>query len=172
MAKPRKHKLKADPAPITGRRRLKVFRTPIGFHDAYVAAPSRQAALDAWGADSNLFAQGLAEAVDDPELMTEPLAAPGVVIKRARGSAEQHLAAAGRAPKGRKKPSRAKLDEAEKALAEIEERQAAEMRTIEREQKLLRERRKAIERRQEAELRAAVDKRDRAKADYDRRRGG
>ena len=30
--------------------RLKVFRTSIGFHDAYVAAPSRKAALEAWGA--------------------------------------------------------------------------------------------------------------------------
>jgi hypothetical protein len=28
-------------------RKLKVFRTPIGFHDAYVAAPSRKAALEA-----------------------------------------------------------------------------------------------------------------------------
>ena len=28
-------------------RKLKVFRTPTGFHDAYVAAPSRKAALEA-----------------------------------------------------------------------------------------------------------------------------
>jgi hypothetical protein len=28
--------------------KLKVFRTPIGFHDAYVAAPSKKAALAAW----------------------------------------------------------------------------------------------------------------------------
>ncbi len=33
-------------------RKLKVFRTPAGFHDAYVAAPSRKAALAAWGADA------------------------------------------------------------------------------------------------------------------------
>ena len=39
--------------------KLKVFRTPIGFHDAYVAAPSQKAALEAWGADSNIFAQTL-----------------------------------------------------------------------------------------------------------------
>jgi hypothetical protein len=30
--------------------KLKVFRTPIGFHDAYVAAPSQKAALEAWEA--------------------------------------------------------------------------------------------------------------------------
>ena len=38
--------------------KLKVFRTPIGFHDAYVAAPSRAAALRAWGADTDLFSTG------------------------------------------------------------------------------------------------------------------
>ena len=35
--------------------KLKVFRTAIGFHDAYVASPSRAAALRAWGADTDLF---------------------------------------------------------------------------------------------------------------------
>ena len=73
--------------------KLKVFRTPIGFHDAYVAAPSQKAALEAWGADGNLFAQGIAEQVDDPKLMEEPLANPGKVIKRVRGSADEHFEA-------------------------------------------------------------------------------
>lgn len=31
------------------KQKLKVYRTPIGFHDAYVAAPSQKAALKAWG---------------------------------------------------------------------------------------------------------------------------
>lgn len=57
--------------------KLKVYRTPIGFHDAYVAAPSQKEALVAWGSDSNLFAQKIAEEVSDPELMKEPLARPG-----------------------------------------------------------------------------------------------
>ena len=48
--------------------RLKVYRMPIGFHDAYVAAPSRKAALAAWGSDADLFARGVAEQVDDPDL--------------------------------------------------------------------------------------------------------
>ena len=77
-------------------RKLKVFRTTIGFHDAYVAAPSMKAALAAWGADSNLFAQGIAEAVTDPELMTEALARPGEVIRRARGNVGDHLKAVGK----------------------------------------------------------------------------
>ena len=73
--------------------KLKVFRTPIGFHDAYVAAPSQKAALEAWGSDTNLFASGAAERVDDPELMREPLADPGKVIRRLRGTMAEHMAA-------------------------------------------------------------------------------
>lgn len=72
---------------------LKVFRTPIGFHDAFVAAPSQKAALQAWGSDADLFARGLAERVEDPELMREPLAKPGTVVRRLRGTAAEHLAA-------------------------------------------------------------------------------
>ncbi|MBY8823476.1 hypothetical protein [Sphingomonas colocasiae] len=73
--------------------KLKVFRTPIGFHDAYVAAPSQKAALAAWGADADLFARGVAERVSDPRLAAEPLEKPGEVIRRTRGTAAEHLAA-------------------------------------------------------------------------------
>lgn len=73
--------------------KLKVFRTPIGFHDAYVAAPSQKAALEAWGADADLFARGVAEVVTDPELAEEPLANPGEVIRKLRGTAAEHVAA-------------------------------------------------------------------------------
>ena len=55
-------------------RKLKVFRTPIGFHDAYVATPTKKAALEAWGTDANLFARGTAEEVTDPKLTAAPLA--------------------------------------------------------------------------------------------------
>ena len=77
-------------------RKLKVFRTPAGFHDAYVAAPSRKAALADWGADADLFARGVAEEVTDPALLEEPLARPGEVVRRSRGSAAEQLAAQGR----------------------------------------------------------------------------
>ena len=124
-------------------RALKVFRTPIGFHDAYVAAASQKDALAAWGSDANLFARGVAEVVTDPALTAEPLAAPGTVIKRLRGSAEDHFdalpKATARAAKPAKstperpakpkavvpRPSRAELDEAEAALAEAETRATA-----------------------------------------------
>ncbi|WP_404479149.1 hypothetical protein [Novosphingobium sp. BL-52-GroH] len=114
------------------KRPLKVFRTSIGFHDAYVATTSRKATLEAWGAGSDLFASGAAEPVNDASLVKAPLAQPGVVIRVARGSTAQHLAAAGRAhklapapgkapappvrlAKRAPKPSRARLDTAEAA---------------------------------------------------------
>ena len=74
-------------------RALKVFRTPIGFHDAYVAAPTKKAALEAWGSTHDLFARGVAEIVTDPALTEEPLATPGKVIKRSRGTTAEQIAA-------------------------------------------------------------------------------
>jgi hypothetical protein len=74
-------------------RAFKVFRTPIGFHDAYVAAPTKKAALEAWGSTHDLFARGIAEIVTDPALTEEPLATPGKVIKRSRGTTAEQIAA-------------------------------------------------------------------------------
>jgi hypothetical protein len=94
-------------------RKLKVFRTAAGFHDAYVAAPSRKAALAAWGAERDLFARGAAEEVTDAALMEEPLAHPGEVIKRSRGSAaEQFAALPADVPKA-KRSAKARAAEAE-----------------------------------------------------------
>ncbi|MGS1017007.1 hypothetical protein [Allosphingosinicella humi] len=75
--------------------KLKVYRTPIGFHDAYVAAPSQKAAIEAWGSDKDVFQRGRAELVTDPELAKEPLANPGKVIKRLRGTEAEQIAALG-----------------------------------------------------------------------------
>jgi hypothetical protein len=75
------------------KQKLKVFRTSIGFHDAYVAAPSRKAALAAWGASTDLFARGLAEVVTEPSLTKAPLATPGEVVKVSRGTKAQQLRA-------------------------------------------------------------------------------
>jgi hypothetical protein len=74
-------------------RKLKVYRTPVGFHDAYVAAPSQKAALEAWGTKTNLFARGVAELVTEDALMQAPLESPGQVIRLSRGSVEEQLAA-------------------------------------------------------------------------------
>jgi len=77
--------------------KLKVYRTPIGFYDAYVAATSQKAALAAWGADADLFARGVADVVTDGQLTEAPLADPGKVIRLPRGTEAQHLQALGRA---------------------------------------------------------------------------
>lgn len=164
--------------------KLKVFRTPIGFHDAYVAASSQKAALEAWGSDANLFARGVAEVVTDPELTAEPLARPGEVIRRLRGSAAEQLAAllpdqpkksktksrAAAAPALR--PDRAEVEAAERALAEAEARQREEERALAAEEAKLAERRRRLRADYAAErerLEAARDAAEIAYADALRR---
>ncbi|NUS99552.1 MAG: hypothetical protein HOP96_01085 [Sphingomonas sp.] len=172
------------------KQKLKVFRTAIGFHDAYVAAPSQKAALEAWGADANIFAQGIAEQVSDPALMEEALASPGKVIKRVRGSPDEHLAELERSPRAKKvdakesesakvvplkpkskpkpKPSREALDAAEAALEKAEKKQRKKLRAVDEEIQALERKRRELQRKHEAERDALSDKLDRAKADYDR----
>ena len=139
-------------------RALKVFRTAIGFHDAYVAAPSRKAALEAWGSDRNLFASGRAEIVTDTKLIQAPLARPGEVIKVKRGSAREHLAALPRTkpkPKASSvsesgptipRPSRKALDRAEAAIARAEKARDAALAGLAEERRRLDARRAAVER--------------------------
>jgi hypothetical protein len=170
-------------------RKLKVFRTAIGFHDAYVAAPSQKAALEAWGADSNIFAQGIAEQVTDPDLMEEPLGRPGEVIKRLRGSHEEHVAALGKArpkskakarknpgtapeakskPKPRPKPNRAELDAAEEALEKTEKKQRKALRKIDEQIQRLEQERRDLLRKQERERDKLADEVERARSAYQR----
>jgi len=167
------------------KQKLKVFRTAIGFHDAYVAAPSQKAALEAWGAEANIFAQGIAEEVTDPKLMEEPLARPGEVIKRVRGTHEEHVAALGKnaprpkaktkdadAPKAKSKPgpkpSRAELDAAEEALEKAGKKQRKALAKIDEQiQKLERERRD-LQRKQEREHDKLEEEVDRARSAYQR----
>lgn len=67
-------------------RKLKTYQTSLGFFDQVIAAPSMKAALEAWGADSNLFHQGAANESDDPDVVAATMARPGVVLKRPVGS--------------------------------------------------------------------------------------
>ncbi|WP_312010449.1 hypothetical protein [Bradyrhizobium cenepequi] len=67
-------------------RKLKTYETSLGFFDLAIAAPSMKAALEAWGADSNLFHQGAAKQSEDPDVIAATMAAPGVVLKRPVGS--------------------------------------------------------------------------------------
>lgn len=160
--------------------KLKVFRTPIGFHDAYVAAPSRKAALAAWGADKDLFARGAAEEVTDPALMTAPLATPGEVVKVSRGGRQAQLAALPKStakrsaarskaepkPKPIPRPSRAAVDRAERALAEAEARYEEEQAGIAREEAALERRKRDLKQRRDADLTRLTDDRASAEADY------
>ncbi len=140
-------------------RKLKVFRTAIGFHDAYVAAPSKKAALEAWGAKNDLFAIDAAEQITDAALMASALERPGEVIKLSRGSIGDHLRAAGNsvrqppnkvvdtakpAPRQRKPkppPSRRTLELAEEEMAKFERAAQSDLaRLLEREKQIAQER--------------------------------
>jgi hypothetical protein len=67
-------------------RKLKTYQTSLGFYDLAIAAPSMKAALEAWGAGSNLFHQGVAKESGDPEVVAATMSKPGVVLKRPVGS--------------------------------------------------------------------------------------
>jgi predicted RNase H-like nuclease (RuvC/YqgF family) len=172
MAKPRKAK-------------LKVYCTPVGFHDAYVAAPSQKAALEAWGAKTNLFAQGAAHLVTDEKLTKAPLQRPGEVIKVLRGSDAEQLAALGKAPSRRTpspnplppgerakarspKPSRRELTKAEEALKGLEERQSKQLRGIEEQERQLQRKRRELQQRQAKERDKARERVESEKENYDR----
>jgi hypothetical protein len=67
-------------------RKLKTYQTSLGFFDLAIAAPSMKAALEAWGADSNLFHQGAAMESDDADIIAATMTKPGVVLRRPVGS--------------------------------------------------------------------------------------
>lgn len=67
-------------------RKLKAFTTSAGFFDLAVAAPSRKAALAAWGAGGDLFQQGFARQTDDADIVAATSARPGIVLRRPVGT--------------------------------------------------------------------------------------
>jgi len=176
-------------------RKLKVFRTPVGFHDAYVAAPTQKAALEAWGVETNLFARGDAEQVTEPKLTRAPLDRPGEVIRVLRGSAAEQAEALGKAGAERarknkdgsvsdravsqtalgrftksgmtkkKKPSRAAVDKAEQALEQLAKKHEEQLRNLAAEEQRLADRRREAE---EAHAKRKVELK--AKLDEARRR--
>lgn len=169
-------------------RKLKVFRAPIGFDDAYVAAPSRKAALAAWGSDADLFARGIAEQVTDAALMAAPLAAPGQVIRLSRGDLAAQLKALGPrkrkarperaapAPKAQDRarqkappkppPKRDKVDAAEAALAEARAAHGLEMGAIEREREAIERRIETLRKRHARDIARLERARDAAREAY------
>ncbi len=168
-------------------RKLKVFRTPIGFHDAYVAAPSRKAALEAWGASADLFARGTAEEVTDARLTAEPLKRPGEVIRVSRGDLAAQLKAlaprkkpaaksaarpAGdsvlptKLDKPKAPPTRDKLDAAEAMLDRARRKHGKERATLEAQRKAIERKLDSLAARQEKEIARLEAARDKAQAAY------
>jgi colicin import membrane protein len=87
-------------------RKLKVYKTSIGFYDLAVAAPSMKAAAEAWGSDVDIFKRGFAGETEDGRIVKATMAAPGVVLRRPVGSNGEFSAHAAlpKAPKGDGKP--------------------------------------------------------------------
>lgn len=178
-------------------RKLKTYQTSVGFFDLAIAAPSMKAALEAWGAKSNLFQQGFASEATDPRIVAATMKAPGVVLKRPVGSNEAFqkdadvptdLPAAGRrgkavnSPKTATKPKSRAIDDSaarKAALAfEKEQRQReSARRKAEAAEARQRERRNRAVAKAEAALEAAkhdhdarVSAIDEERAELDRRR--
>ncbi len=67
-------------------RKLKTYQTSLGFYELAVAAPSMKAAIEAWGADPDIFRLGFARQTDDPAIVEAAMASPGSVLRRSAGS--------------------------------------------------------------------------------------
>lgn len=163
-------------------RKLKVFRTPTGFHDAYVAAPSRKAALLAWGADADLFARGTAEEVTDSRLMAEPLKHPGDIVRVSRGDLAAQLkafeprkrpAAGKRAAESDRKlrapkppPRRDRVDEAEAALDLARREQASERAALQKQRDAIERQLDALEVRHDKAIARLQQQLEKARAAY------
>jgi hypothetical protein len=128
-------------------RKLKVFQAQFGFYDTVVAAPSQAAALRAWGTHQNLFASGDATLATDEAAVSAARAHPETPLRRAVGSgdafaleptslptvpdapnrpaAKSALKAKPAKPPG-PAPDRSKLDSAEKALGQLDDRRKRE----------------------------------------------
>jgi hypothetical protein len=170
-------------------KKLKVFRTPIGFHDAYVAAPSMKAALEAWGSSTNLFSQGAAEQVTDPKLTKAPLAKPGEVVRVARGSEGEHFKALGKTKKAKteagrpsprpspasgrggekkrgRRPSSAAVERAEAALARTDAKHREALEKLRAEAAAIDKKRREIERRHRGERERLMGELDEAREKF------
>jgi len=154
-------------------RKPKVYAADIdGLHEWIVAAPNQAQALTAFGISQDLFAQGRATITTDDAAVAAAAAAPGVPLRRMKGSKDAFApiggagdeAAWSRAAKAAGvKPGRAKakvrdrrgLDEAQARLETFEADAQAETAELDREQAALDARRGRLAREQ-AERRAAL----------------
>ena len=149
-------------------RKLKTYQTSLGFFDQAIAAPSMKAALEAWGADSNLFHQGAAKESHDPDVIAAAIAKPGVVLRRPVGTdrpfsehaelptdldggGPTEVARKSKGPKIKKRPSRPVDKAAERKAALAYERE-------ERRRELQRAKEEAARQKEREHRKQAVDK--------------
>jgi hypothetical protein len=149
-------------------RKLKTYQTSLGFFDQAIAAPSMKAALEAWGADSNLFHQGVAKESHDPDVIAATMAKPAVVLRRPVGTDQpfsEHpelptdLGDGGPAKAGRKSKRRKAKKSSSRPVDKAAERKAAL--AYEREQKrreLDRAKEEAARQKERERRQQAVDK--------------
>lgn len=147
--------------------KLKVFCATSGFHDSIVAAPSRPAALKAWGAKTDLFSMGVAHLVTDSKIAKKALERPGEVIRLKRSGGGEEAPAPKRKTKPAKPPSRAKVEAAEGRLARLEAKQAKERDAIEHELKSLEKKRSQLAARHSKARAAAELQVEQARGDYE-----
>jgi hypothetical protein len=148
-------------------RKLKVYQTSLGFFDQAIAAPSMKAALEAWGADSNLFHQGAARESDDPDVIAATMAKPGVVLKRPVGSSEpfgEHaglpsgLGRGSKPPRAPRKSSARKLNAARPADTAAERKAAEAYERKERLRERERARQESVAQRERERRQTVIDK--------------
>ena len=159
-------------------KKLKTYETSLGFFDLAIAAPSMKAALEAWGADSNLFHQGSAKESTDRVIIAATVAKPGAVLKRpveSDGPFGEHaelpknLGQDGRKKRAHKPSAKAKKSSAQPDKAA--DRRAAQTYERERQRRERQEAKEEAARQKEREPREkAVDRAqavmDKAKADH------
>jgi colicin import membrane protein len=159
-------------------RKLKTYQTSLGFYDLAIAAPSMKAAMEAWGAGSNLFHQGIAKETDDPAVVAETMAKPGVVLKRPAGSSRPFAEHAGLPtdlsgghaeskpskthPRPKKRPTAKVSDEEARKAAAAFEREQRRRDAERRKEEAARERGRAKRDKRVAKAQAALEKSQRA----------
>jgi hypothetical protein len=151
-------------------KKLKTFVTSLGFFDQAIAAPSMKAALQAWGADSNLFHQGMATQTEDPAIVAATMASPGVILKRPVGSSgpfkqDAELPSHVEAPAGKGRKAgvhRAQKQPRPSADPAAERKAAAAFATEERRRERQRAREDAVRDKERKRRQAAIAKAQRA----------
>jgi colicin import membrane protein len=110
-------------------RKLKTYQTSVGFFDLAIAAPSMKAALEAWGSKSNLFHQGFAKEVADPDVVAATMAKPGVILRRPVGSngpfkEQAELPESLSSREGKREPAKRRARPTEPSSREIDDKAA------------------------------------------------